>query len=128
MTTIQIPAELTSQLSEITATLASIEAEQTKLSAQKAETLEAQARLILVVSYLNGSAPLPASVKTATGRKPMSPEARENIRVGLERARLSKAAAVAAAVLETPSPVSAPTAPAVAQAEGKSAKKASAKR
>jgi hypothetical protein len=129
---IAVPAELTNQLAIISTTLATIEAEQNKLAAQKAETLEAQARLILVVAYLNGSAPLPATL-TKSGRAPMSAQAKENIRVGLERARLSKAAEKASAALEstsTPSPVApvaepipAPASPAATKATKKGAGK-----
>jgi septal ring factor EnvC (AmiA/AmiB activator) len=132
MTVIAIPAELTSQLSEITATVASIEAEQTKLSTKKTEALEAQARLNLVVSYLNGTAPLPATT-TATGRKPMSQEARDNIRAGLEKARLNKQAEKAPAAPETPrapsvaAPVAEPIPAPANPAEAKSAKKAAGK-
>jgi hypothetical protein len=127
MTNLQIvvPAELTSQLSEISATVASIEAEQTKLSTQKAEALEAQQRLNLVVAYLSGSAPLPAT-KTATGRAPMSAQARENIRAGLEKARVSKAAATAAQALEVAQAPSARVPAPATPAEAKGAQKAKA--
>ena len=100
MTPIQIavPESLTAQKVELEATLAGIASEEEKLATQRKDIQVALQSITTAVAVLSGQ-PLPASkVVTVTGRKPMSPEARQRIAEGLRKSAQAKALAKAALV------------------------------
>jgi len=110
MTPIQIaiPETLTAQKAELESALAGIATEEQKLAAQRGGIQAALTTVATAVAILSGQ-PLPASkVTTPTGRKPMSPEARQRIAEGLRKSAqakaLAKAAQVAAPTPQEPAP------------------------
>ena len=110
MTPIQIavPESLTAQKVELEATLAGIASEEEKLATQRKDIQVALQSITTAVAVLSGQ-PLPASkVVTVTGRKPMSPEARQRIAEGLRKSAQAKALAKAAQVVAPAPQVPAP--------------------
>jgi peptidoglycan hydrolase CwlO-like protein len=98
MTPIQIaiPESLISQKAELETTLAGIASEEEKLVAQRKDIQVALESITTAVAVLSGQ-PLSASnVASPTGRKPMSPEARQRIAEGLRKSAQAKALAKAA--------------------------------
>lgn len=124
--TIEVPEALTAQYNTLTSKLADIEQQQSALNAQRAEVEASLSRIQNAIRYLNGEM-IPV-VKEGTVRRPMSAEARENIRQGLLRAAAAKKAKANAAQIgeKAPAPVSA-TVPSVESKTGRSAKRGAAK-
>lgn len=113
---IAIPVELTQQQETLTAQLEAIAVEQNKLAEQKQELEISLKRIETAISYLRGEI-TPQAPATA-GRKPMSEQARANIREGLRKAAEAKKAAAQIAVTAPT-----PTAPAIPPAVSKPVKK-----
>ena len=114
MTPIQInvPEALSAQKAELETTLAGIATEELKLAVQRKEIQAALQSINTAVAVLSGQ-PLSASKDaTPTGRKPMSPEARQRIAEGIRKSARAKAAAKAAQLA-----ASAPPAPGQATAD-----------
>jgi len=106
-TTIEIPSALTDQQSALTASIAEIVAQQEKLANQKLEAETSLSRIAQAVRFLRGeSIPL---VKQDGARRPMSEQARANIKAGLLASAARKKAAGAAAQAPEAVPVAAPT-------------------
>ena len=121
MTTLNvtIPQELIDQQTSLTATLESIATEQAKLSTQKTEAEQSLRRIDTAIKFLRGEAiPL---VKPEGARRPMSEQARANIKAGLLASAARKKAASAA-------PQHVETVPVAASAPATTPKPASAKR
>ena len=89
-----VPAELTSQQQTLTSQIAEIDANLAKLTEQRVAAVDGLHRVEHVIRILRNE-PEPVTV---SGRKPMSEQARENIRQGLlaSAARKREAAAPAA--------------------------------
>jgi uncharacterized membrane protein len=128
MTTLNvtIPQELLDQQTTLTTTLAEISQKQTELTAQQAEVQTSLRRIDQAIRFLRGEVVVP--VVGTTGRKPMSAEARENIRQGLIRSAEAKRAAKVAAPAPTapesvPEPTPAPATPAKSASSKKGAGK-----
>lgn len=111
---IAIPESLTAQKAELESQLAGIASEEEKLAVKRKDIQAALQSITNAVAVLSGQ-PLPASKgATLTGRKPMSPEARQRIAEGLRKSAQARAAIKAAkGVLPAPQA----TAPAVADAQ-----------
>lgn len=100
MTTITIPAELLTQRSALQTQLEEIAIQEAALIAQKSEVEISLKRIDQVVRLLNGEVLLPVVAQGA--RRPMSEQARENIRQGLIRAAAKKREAAAQVPAATP--------------------------
>ena len=114
--TIAVPESLSNQKAELDSKLAGITDEEAKLASQRAEIQDALHSIDSAIAVLTGQ-PLPAAKLVAgTGRKPMSPEARQRIAEGLRKSAqaraLAKAAQVAPPVPEIPPEEPVPVAPA----------------
>ena len=120
--TVEIPQTLIDQQTELTATLATIATEQAKLTTQQTEVETSLRRIDQAVRFLRGEVVIPV-VGTA-GRKPMSAEARENIRQGLLASAARKKAASAVPQVAAPAvePAPVPDSPAKAVGGKKAAK------
>jgi peptidoglycan hydrolase CwlO-like protein len=94
---IAIPESLTTQKAELESQLAGIVSEEEKLAVKRKDIQVALQSITTGIAILSGQ-PLQASkaVATPTGRKPMSPEARQRIADGLRKSAQAKAAAKAA--------------------------------
>jgi len=105
--TIEIPDSLTTQKTELELRLGAIAEDEAKLASQRTEIQDALRSIDTAVAVLTGQ-PLPAAKSVAaTGRKPMSPEARHRIAEGLRRsaqARAAKKAAEMAALVPAKAP------------------------
>ena len=113
---ITVPESLVDKRSEVDSKLAGITDEEAKLTSQRAEIQDALRAIDTAIAVLTGQ-PLPAAKLVAgTGRKPMSPEARQRIAEGLRKSAqaraLAKAAQVAPPVPEIPPEEPVPVAPA----------------
>lgn len=98
---IVIPETLNNQKVELESTLAGVAVEEDRLANQHKEIQDALRSIDTAIAVLSGQ-PLPVNKSTtATGRKPMSPEARQRIAEGLRKSAQARAIAKAARVDDT---------------------------
>jgi hypothetical protein len=108
--TVTVPAELTTQQETLTAQIANIDSDLATLNEQRTAAVDGLARVERVIRILKGE-PEPVQEVPVGGRKPMSEQAKQNIREGLLRAAAAKKAVQAAIPATAPTPEPAAPAP-----------------
>ena len=102
---IVIPESLLTQKTELEATLVEITRAEEKLAVQRKEINTVLTAIASGIAVLSGQPIPPTKPVSATGRKPMSPEAKQRIAEGLRKSRVAKAqAAEKSAPASIPSP------------------------
>jgi hypothetical protein len=115
LTEVTIPASLLEQQVTLTTTITTINSELETLATKRHEAETSLARINRAVAYLRGEIiPIERPAGGTGPRRPMSPEARENIRQGLLASAARKKAAAAGTVAPAPQIDSQESAPAPA--------------